>query len=144
MFGYVLSNKEHTHKSIKRYYVKNFNTLSNDLNKNIFIVHKDKILYEKDILFYASLLNHENVLEWYKKSGYVFSKKFLIEHKKYNDMGFIDNSGTMIYGNYNKILKTYLKYVHVKKVIKWGYRKKGLKYVKFKTKNYYLKGYNKN
>ena len=108
----------------------------------------------------ASFNGHIQVLEWFKNSGYEFkySKNAIIwasKNKKIQVLEWFKNSGyefkyskyainEACYNEHIKILEWFIKNHNVKKVIKWSKPLKFLITIKFKTKNNYIKGYNKN
>ena len=78
----------------------------------------------------ASKNGHIQVLEWFKNSGYKF---------KYNTEGIYHASRS---GHF-QVLEWFKNYYNIKKIIKISdsvYNKT----IKYKTKNNYIKGYNKN
>jgi hypothetical protein len=89
-----------------------------------------KFEYSKNSINYASCYGHVEILEWFKDSGYKF---------KYDKNAFMWASEN----NNVNILKFFVENISVKKTIKWS-KYKFLKTIKYKTKNNYIKGYNKN
>jgi ankyrin repeat protein len=83
--------------------------------------------YDEDAIHYASNNGHIQVLEWFKNSGFKL---------KYSKYVFKIQS--------IKILKIFSYCVNIKKLIKWSNKIMFIKTIKFKTKNKYLKGYQKN
>jgi hypothetical protein len=83
--------------------------------------------YNENAVNSASSIGDIQVLEWFKKSGYKF---------KYNKHAFKTK--------YNIIFKFYSYHANIKKVIKWSKPIIFIKTIKYKTKNKYIKGYNKN
>jgi hypothetical protein len=75
----------------------------------------------------ASKNGYIDVLEWFKNSDYKF---------KYDKNAFNTN--------FINILKFYSYYINIKKLIKWSSLNIFKKTIKFKTRNKYLKGYQKN
>ena len=69
MFGYIISSERRP--NIKNYDIQSFNNLYLT-NLNIIIVKNNKILYVNNIIQNATKRNHILVLNWYKKSGYIF------------------------------------------------------------------------
>ena len=95
------------------------------------MVKNNKVLYKNNIIKTACFYGHVQVLEWLKNSGYEFKyNKYAINEACYNE--------------HIKILEWFIKNHNVKKVIKWSKPLKFLITIKFKTKNNYIKGYNKN
>jgi hypothetical protein len=139
MLGYIISDKEEI--NVKEHEIFNFDIL-HKTNLNIFVVENNKRLYKNNIMYYACYFGHVEVLKWFKNSGYEF---------KYNKWSI---DGAIFYGhvkilewfNYNRHIKIleFFKNHNVKKVIKWSKLLKFLKTIKYKTKNNYIKGYNKN
>jgi hypothetical protein len=79
------------------------------------------------IINYAVIHNNFQILNWYYKSGFCF--------KKYSKS---------IYNTINiKIILILLKKINIKKCVK-NFKHQIIKTIKFKTKNNYIKGYNKN
>ena len=128
MLGYIISNKRKI--NVKNYEIFSFDIL-HKTNLNIFVIENNKVIYKNNIICNASFYGHDQVLEWFKNSGYKF---------KYNKQG--------IYRAYehNKIniLKFFSKNFNIKKLIKWSDAIIFIKTIKFKTHNKYLKGYKKN
>ena len=91
--------------------------------KNIYIVKNDAILYMNDIFNNACKFNHVEILEWLKKSKWTFHD--------YKILDGIDEDCV------KKIFKNYSFYVH-------SAYKRYFKCIKFKVKNKYIKGYQKN
>ena len=83
--------------------------------------------YNKDAIMWASRNGHIEFLEWFKNSDYEF---------KYDIMA--------INTKFIKILKFFGYYINIKKLIKWSNLNVFIETTKFKTKNNYIKGYNKN
>jgi hypothetical protein len=84
-------------------------------------------------MFYASKKGHVQVLKWFKDSNHKF---------KYNKWVFIYSMNFIV-------LKFLTENINSKKVIKWTKNiycsiSRKAKKLKFKTKNNYIKGYNKN
>ena len=79
----------------------------------------------------ASENGHVEVLEWFKNSGYKLFNTFLDLY------WFITNNKNL------KILK-WLNNIFSKEVIKWSKSVNFIKKISYKTKNNYIKGYNKN
>jgi hypothetical protein len=110
--------------------------------------------YEKSI-YYTSGCGNVKVLKWFKKSNYkILCYAYYLEiaclnhkieilkwFKTHSDFKY---SFQAIYNTqkYN-IFKFFLKNIHIKKIIKFS-KQSFLKNIKFKTKNNYMKGYNKN
>jgi hypothetical protein len=88
--------------------------------------------YDESAITWASYYGHIQVLEWFKNSGYEF---------KYNKN--VIKLASASFGGNVQILE-WFKTRNVKKVIKMSYLIKFLNTIKFKTKNNYIKGYNKN
>jgi hypothetical protein len=86
-----------------------------------------KFKYNVWAIIWASGYGHIQVLEWFKNSGYKF--KYL---KRALTTNFI------------RILKFYGNHINIKKLIKWSKKIIFIKTIKFKTRNKYLKGYQKN
>ena len=125
MLGYIISDKENI--NVEEHEIQRFNIL-HKTNLNIFIVKNNKVLYINNIINYACYFGHIQVLKWFQKSGNTlkYSKSAIYNASLYN---------------YTKILE-WFKNRNIKKVIKWS--SKSLKTIKYKTKNNYIKGYNKN
>ena len=87
--------------------------------------------YCKNAIIFASENGNIQVLEWFKNSGYKF--KYTRDTFKY-----------ICYKRREKVLYWWLKNIHVKKIIKNVDYLKFIKTIKYKTKNNYMKGYNKN
>ena len=84
--------------------------------------------YTENAINWASKYNHIEILEWFKNSSYKF---------KYNKKIIILSS--------MKIFMFLTQNIHIKKIIKWNIENfKIIDTIKFKTKNNYVKGYNKN
>jgi hypothetical protein len=116
--------------------------------------------YNNNPIYYASRYGHIEVLEWFKNSGYEFKyNKFVIIYASYNRnikvLEWFKNSGykfkyssenVIMFASeneHNTVLEWFKNYCNIKKIIKISnsdYRKT----IKFKTKNNYIKGYNKN
>ena len=69
MLGYIISDKEEI--NIEEHEIKSFNIL-HKTDLNIFVIKNNKVLYKNDIINNASCHNHDQVLEWFKNSGYEF------------------------------------------------------------------------
>jgi hypothetical protein len=110
-------------------------------------------------IYYACNSGHVQVLEWFKNSGY----EFKYDYHAINDASYygriqvlewFKNSGYEFkYSKYAINRASYYRHIqivewfkkrNVKKVIKWSKPLKFLKTIKFKTKNNYIKGYQKN
>jgi hypothetical protein len=127
MIGYIISDKENI--NVKEHEIKSFNILNNT-NLNIFVIENNRVLYKNNIIVYSCIyLGHIEVLEWFKNSGYE------INYTRWE----IRNASIC---NNNKVLE-FFKNRNIKKIIKWSNFKFN-KTIKYKTKNNYLKGYNKN
>jgi hypothetical protein len=121
-----------------------------------------KFKYYKNSIYVASINNHIQILEWFKNSGYKFkydeslinraSKYGQVEvlkwfkksgYKLKYDKKVITSFDTYYFNFY--VLKFCVENINLKKLIKWiNYESKSIKPLKFKTKNNYIKGYNKN
>ena len=128
MLGYIISDKEDI--NVEEYEIKSFDIL-HKTDLNIFVIENNKVLYKNNIITNASSYGHIQVLEWFKNSGYEF------KYDKY-----------AIYNAYInrciKVLKFYSNNINIKKLIKWSKIIFFDHLIKFKTKNNYIKGYNKN
>ena len=85
---------------------------------------------DEDAIMDASKNGDFKFLEWFKNSGYKF---------KYDKLAIIDASRN----GHIQVLEWFKNYCNIKKIIKilGSYHNKT---IKFKTKNNYIKGYNKN
>jgi hypothetical protein len=119
MLGYIIFDKETI--NVEKHEIQSFDIL-HKTDLNIFVI-------KNDIINNACHYGHIQVLEWFKNSGYEF---------KYDKWAFYYAS----YYNHIQILK-WFKNRNVKKVIKWTHHKFNNTF-KYKTKNNYIKGYNKN
>ena len=137
MLGYIISDKKTI--NVEEHKIQSFDIL-HKTDLNIFVVENNVILYKNNITMNAYSHGHFKVLEWFKNSGYEFKynlKMFKIYH--------IDLTKKKEYVCLKKASKFLIQYINIKKVIKYTIRlKKTLRLVKFKTKNNYIKGYNKN
>ena len=128
MLGYIVSDRSKI--NIKENEIFSFDIL-HKTNLNIFVVENNKVLYKKNnIIYYACYFGHVEVLKWFKNSGYEF---------KYNKWSIHDAS---IHRRI-KVLEWLKNYCNIKKIIKiskCNYNKT----IKYKTKNNYINGYNKN
>jgi hypothetical protein len=114
-------------KSIVNYEIKSFDVLSDDLKKNINVIKNKRIVCKNKIINYAIDNNNIKILKWLKIN-------FGLKHWKY---AFL-----YMYRRYRIIVLNFLiQNVKIKNVAK-GFD--FIKTIKFKTKNKYLKGYNKN
>ena len=116
--------------------------------------------YDERTIFYASINGHVQVLEWFKNSEYEFKYDFLaINYASYHGriqvLEWFKNSGYELKydegaiseaskNRHNKILKFFSNNFNIKKLIKWTQKIIFIKTIKFKTKNKYIKGYQKN
>ena len=155
MLGYIISNRENI--KIEEYDIKSFDIL-HKTNLNIFVVEDNEVLYKNNIINNACYYGHVQVLEWFKNSGYKFKyNEWACNYASRNGhiqiLEWFKNSGYEFkyYGwaiswasmnDHIQILE-WFKNLNIKKVIKWS-NHKFLKTIKFKTKNNYIKGYNKN
>ena len=122
----------------KNYNIQNFDNLKNvihDISRsgsiNIiewFVKSGFKIPYEKKCSYYASTYGNIKLLEWFKNNGYP------LKYDKY----------ALLYCLNKKIINFFIKNIHIKKIILFVHYSKMIKTTKFKTKNNYIKGYNKN
>jgi hypothetical protein len=103
----------------------------------------------------ASKYGHVQVLEWFKNSGYEFKyDDYAINYASYNghvqvlewfkNFGYKFKYMNVVFKSCFKILKFYYVSINVKKLIKLSNKIIFIKTVKFKTRNKYLKGYQKN
>ena len=69
MLGYIISDKNEI--NVENYEIQSFDIL-HKTNLNIFIIENNKVLYKNNIIKYACLYGHIQVLEWFKKSEYEF------------------------------------------------------------------------
>ena len=149
--GYIVSNEEEInindkheiysfdilHKTDLNIYVVEYNNVSYN---NIIFNRITKLLYKNNIMTYAYMHGHFKVLEWFKKSGYEF--KYSLKMVK---IFSIDITKREYYVCLEKASKFFIQNINIKKIIKYSIAiKKTLKLLKFKTKNNYVKGYNKN
>jgi hypothetical protein len=75
MLGYVLSHRNITNETLKDYEIKSFDVLSDDLEKNIYVIENNKILYDGSNLIQNATINkHIQVLKWLIKSKYIIKK----------------------------------------------------------------------
>ena len=86
--------------------------------------------YDNNAIIYASNSGHIQVLKWFKNSKYKF---------KYDNRAI---KWASFYGKV-EILDWFKNYCNVKKIIKIAISAY-IKTIKYKTKNNYIKGYNKN
>jgi hypothetical protein len=106
----------------------------------------------------ASKNGHIHVLEWFKNSGYEFKyDAWTIYYASYNGdikvLEWFKNSGYKFYSvdvinrasicGYIQVLEWFTNYCNIKKIIKIT-NTIFIKTIKYKTKNNYIKGYNKN
>jgi hypothetical protein len=159
MLGYIISDKENI--NVEEHKIKSFNTLHNTI-LNIFVIENNKVLYKNNIINFASNYGHVQVLEWYKNSGYDFNynkRPFyyascnghvqVLKWFKNSDFELKYDKDSIIWSSYSghyQVLN-WFKNHNVKKVIKWSKWSKSTKFlktIKYKTKNNYVKGYNKN
>ena len=114
--------------------------------------------YTEDATNGASINKHIEVLEWFKNSGYEFKYDIWMvnnasQYGNIKILEWVKNSGyTFKYNVYaiiwasrfkNVEILEFFKNRNVKKIIKWSWSK-FIKTIKYKTKNNYIKGYNKN
>ena len=128
--GYIVSDKEQI--KVNLHEIIRFDVLCKT-NLNIFITIYDNFVFCKNnIINTASYYGFCGMLEWFKKSG---------NKLKYDKRAIINSS----LFNFPFILKFFIENVNIKKIIKWIKNKYFYaKPLKFKTKNNYVKGYNKN
>ena len=127
MLGYVISDKENI--NVKEHKMKSFDIL-HKTKLNIFVIENNKVFYKNDIIMYSCIyVGHFKVFEWFINSGYEFN------YTRWE----IRNASIC---NNNPVLE-FFKNRNVKKIIKWSNFKFN-KRIKYKTKNNYVKGYNKN
>jgi trans-aconitate methyltransferase len=157
MLGYIISDKDEI--NVENHEIQSFDIL-HKTNLNIFVVENNKVLYKKNnIIYYACINGHIQVLEWFKNSGYEFKYNgWAIYHASVNGhvqvLEWFKNSGyefkydmwAIYHASVNGHVQVleWVKNYNVKKVIKWSKPLKFLKTIKFKTHNKYLKGYKKN
>ena len=162
MLGYIISEKSRI--KIKTHKIHSFDVLCKT-NLNIFVVRNKKLLYKNGIIFNATFYNHIEVLEWFKKSGNILkidkniiciASKFgyikILEWFEKNNLTLKFHRNAIIDTKSIKILKFWCKnniknvILCIKKsfVLKRIVNKIFIKTIRFKTKNNYLKGYNKN
>jgi hypothetical protein len=155
MLGYIISDKETI--NVKKHKIQSFDIL-HKTDLNIFMVENNKVLYKNNIIRNACHNGHIQILEWFKNSGYEFKYDEcaidwasykghiqILEWFKNSGYEFKYDSWAIIWASENGhiIILDWFKNRNVKKVIKWS-KHKFNKTIKFKTKNNYIKGYNKN
>ena len=86
--------------------------------------------YDEGAIHSASVSGQIQVLEWFKNSGYGV---------KYNE----DVINIAVYNSHVQVLEWFKNYCNIKKIMKISISEYH-KTIKFKTKNNYIKGYNKN
>jgi hypothetical protein len=156
MLGYIISDKKNI--NVEEHEIKSFNILNNT-NLNIFVIENNKVLYKNNIICSASNYGHVQVLEWYKNSGYDFNYNnrpfyYASCNGHVQVLEWFKNSGFELKYDKDSIFWSYysgdfqvlkwFKNHNIKKVLKWSRSTKFLKTIKYKTKNNYVKGYNKN
>ena len=126
---------------------------------NIEIYRYVELQYE--IFITASSYGHVNIIEWLKnikfnKDIYIPYQdicRYALHNGHVQILGWLYNEGKLKYTKklfdtcFYKILNFFLNIIKIKKVIKWHNASKSYKFlitIKFKTKNNYIKGYNKN
>jgi hypothetical protein len=122
----------------KNYNIQNFDNLKNIIHTishsgsintiEWFVKSGFKIPYDKNCSYYASTYANIKLLEWFKNNGYPL---------KYD-------KSALLYCFNKKIINFFIKNIHIKKIILFVHYSKMIKTKKFKTKNNYIKGYNKN
>ena len=155
MLGYIISDKEEI--NVENYKIKSFDIL-HKTHLNIFVIKNNKLLYKNNIINYAFLHGHVEVLEWFKNSGYEFKYDEdaidyaslyghvqVLEWFKNSGFEFKYNRAAYVFiTSFIKILKFYCNNINIKKLIKWSNANPFKKTIKFKTPQKYLKGYQKN
>ncbi len=138
MLGYIISDKEEI--NVEEHEIFSFDIL-HKTDLNIFVIENNKVFYKNNIIDNASTYGHVEVLEWFKNSGYKI---------KYN----IRLINWVSIGTHIQVLE-WFKNINIKKIIKYTssftmfHRIERLhiycykKTIKYKTKNKYMKGYNK-
>ena len=151
MVGYVLSYGYLTNKSLKKYEIKSFDVLSENLDKYIYIVQDNKIIYEwSDLIYRASIYGHIQVLKWLKKSKYSIKLENLNSYyEKKATIFFRFNSYLEAFmRGFCKILKWFDKLNHNFKnnkqlKIDCHIKKNNVKFIKYLTNNNYKIFYSK-
>jgi hypothetical protein len=146
MLSHIISDKNE---------IKSFDIL-HKTDLNIYVIEDNKTLYKNNIIIEAYQYGHIQVLEWFKNSGYEFKYDIwafnnacqsgqvqILEWFKNSGYEFKYNEQAINFSSLKKVLE-WFKNRNVKKVIKWSKPLKFLNTIKFKTKNNYIKGYNKN
>jgi hypothetical protein len=98
--------------------------------KNIGFNFNDSFIVDVFFTTSACMYGYEQLLKWLKTFPFF---------KYNNDSIFIAS-----YNEHIKILKFFIQTIHIKKVIKFSKPVKIITTIKYKTKNNYIKGYNKN
>jgi hypothetical protein len=156
MLGYIISDKKEI--NVFEHEIKSFDIL-HKTDLNIFVVKNNKVLYKNNIILNASRYQHIKILEWYKNSGYeigsIFSAIFCASHSgNVEILNWVKSCvnkfkyrNKFVYWANKNAINFYVELMHIKKIIKWCNFKiniRTLKTIKFKTRNNYIKGYNKN
>ena len=124
-------------------------------NNKVFYMFQGASIYD---LFFEEASIHGNIrgLERHKSLGYKLKySKYTISlscsESNFSNlllmaiMGYDIEEEKKLLSTKNALtLNFFIKNINIKKVIKWAYSSKFIKSKKFKTKNNYIKGYNKN
>ena len=120
--------------------------------------------YDNRVIYYASMFGNVEILEWFKNYVYEFKYdeyaiQFASETGEIEVLKWFKNSGykfkynkDAIYLASIKSLKFLIENINIKKIVCWKRKRKSIKKsssdynktIKIKTKNNYIKGYNKN
>ena len=184
MTGYIQTND--IIKDIKKYHINNFNILSKDLTKPIFIVENNNIVFTNlrnfqykiknsnkknsnysnytDFDYFKQYLEYLDYYEDMEMEYLIHQKTFYVQHINrgsiidyavnhnnfqilnwYHKSNFCFKKYTKsIYNTINiKIILILVIKINIKKSVK-NFKTNITKTIKFKTKNNYIKGYNKN
>ncbi len=113
-------------------------------------------MYKEHDITTASDKNNIEILKWFKNSGYEFrynnsSAYWASWNGNLQILNWFGNNYRLKYDIYAiqdclnlNVLNFWIKNINIKKIIKWNKKNGHYKTLKFKTKNNYIKGYNKN
>jgi hypothetical protein len=99
--------------------------------------------YSNDVIYYASRKGYVKILKWFKnlKQKFKYDKYAICFYEMH----------TIVNNSFLKSLKFWHDNINIKKFVKWSIyyfikqtNNYAIKHIKFKTKNNYIKGYNKN